>query len=361
MVTFKDVIRTLEARWFMSSMATGAVGIGLNLLSNNSIVKYTAITLVILAYLFFILALIIYSLRIFMYPKEVLKDLKHPIANNFFAGVYISIGVLITGLLQVLMPNGILNGSLGILTAKTLYIFGLILILTLIIAIPSINTILEKVDTKHSLGIWFLPPVGLFVFVFAGNFLAMQGIFTKLIQTINPFLIGLAFIWWFLRLNFIFYRIKFHPLPPAEMAPSFVIGLAPPAVSVIALITTAKLFNNPLLIDIAKGYGLLIYGFGIWWALITTVVLSYYLIKHEIPYTLGFWAFIFPPAAFGIAAKLMSLYTQGTTYSQIFEVVYLISIIVASLLWVFVVYKTTISIITGKAFQRPKVLQQKNN
>ncbi len=357
MVGFKEIVKSLEARWFMSSMATGAVGVGLNFLSKNwSFIKYISSSLVILAILFFVLAGFFYLIRIFMFPNEVLKDLKHPIINNFFAGIYISIGVLITGILNVLIPNG-LNYELGIVISKILYILGLILIVFLIIAIPSIDIISENVDTKHSLGIWFLPPVGLFVFIFAGNFLAMKGVFSNFIRIFNSLLIGLAFVWWFLRLNFIFYRIKFHPLPPPEMAPSFVIGLAPVGVSVIATQTFAKLLNNSLLTQIVNGFGILIYGFGLWWALITLVILTYYIFKHKIPYSLGFWAFVFPPAAFGIGAKLLGSVLKGSL-SKIFGLIFLISITIATLVWLFVIYKTVKSIYTGKAFQRPKALQK---
>ena len=356
MVSFKEIVKSLEARWFMSSMATGAVGIGLNFLVKSfSFIKYISSFLVILAILFFVLASFFYLLRLFIFPKEVIRDLKHPIINNFFAGIYISIGVLITGILNVLIPNGLSYG-LGILISKILYVLGLLLIIFLIIAIPSIDIVSENVDTRHSLGIWFLPPVGLFVFIFAGNFLAMKGVFVEFIKVFNSLLIGLAFVWWFLRLNFIFYRAKFHPLPPPEMAPSFVIGLAPIGVSVIATQTFANLLNNQLLKQIVDGFGVLIYGFGLWWALITLIILTYYFFKHKIPYSLGFWAFVFPPAAFGIGAKLLS--TLQGELSKVFDIIYLISITIATLVWLFVVYKTIKSIYTGKAFQRPKALQK---
>ena len=52
MVSFKEVVRSLEARWFMSSMATGAVGVGLNFLAKSfGFIKYIPSFLVILAIL----------------------------------------------------------------------------------------------------------------------------------------------------------------------------------------------------------------------------------------------------------------------------------------------------------------------
>ena len=158
MVSFKDVIKTMEARWFMIPMATGAVGVFWELMK-LPYSKIIAESLVWLALAIFLIVSFVYLVRIIAFPKEVVKDLKHPIANNFFAGFYIAVGVLITGLVNVIGSNMAIN------IAKVLYFIGLPILLLLIILIPSINYISEKVDTKHSLGIWYLPPVGLFVLI----------------------------------------------------------------------------------------------------------------------------------------------------------------------------------------------------
>ncbi|MEO2154369.1 MAG: hypothetical protein ABGW69_01020 [Nanoarchaeota archaeon] len=352
MVKISEIIKTLEPRWFMPSMATGAVGVALSFFN---IPKIIPAIFVYLAIFFFILTFIIYFVRIFAFTEEVIKDLTHPVANNFFAAIYISVGVLITGVLNVLLKYNYLNKSFALFLAKLFYLIGLIFLLILVIAIPLINYLSEKVDTKHSLGIWFLPPVGIFVFIFAGNFLAMHNVFREFILLINPLLMGLAFVWWFIRMNFIFYRIKFHPLPPPEMAPSFVIGLAPIGVSVIATLTFGLLTKNELILSLAKGFGVLIYGFGLWWASIVLGILTYYLIKHKIKYSLGFWAFVFPPAAFAIGAKLLA--NSLEEYNTFFNFVFYVFAIIATIAWIYVFYKTLIGIITGKAFERPKTLK----
>ncbi len=108
-IWFWDIVKTMEPRWVMSSMATWAVGmltmiVGTKL--NFMFLKYFAWILSILAIIFFILFVIIFSLRIFKYPGEVKKDLSHPIAANFFAWIFISAAVIVTIIWNVLNPLG---------------------------------------------------------------------------------------------------------------------------------------------------------------------------------------------------------------------------------------------------------------
>ncbi len=358
-IGFWDIVRSFEARWFMSVMSTGAVGIFTQIIAkhfDSPFLKGLANLFVLLAFVFLILVSVFFTLRIFKFFDSVLKDLQHPIAANFFAGINISLAVLATAVLNVLIPNGVVSQSFGLLLAKWLYILALIIGLFLLVLVPVMLIISKKVETKHAIGIWFLPPVGMFVVAFAGNFLAIHNVMRDFIIHFNMFLFGPALILYFLILNLIYYRLKFHPLPAPEVAPSFVIGLAPVGVSVIAFFSYVKLLkvsnatflNLEVAGNLAEIFASVVYGFGFWWFLVTFIILSYYIIKHKIPYTLGFWAFVFPIAAFGI----------GTTFFK-FKFMFYVSLFIWLLvlgIWCFVFTKTLISIINKKAFIRPKVI-----
>jgi len=43
-----------------------------------------------------------------------------------------------------------------------------------------------------------------------------------------------------------------------------------------------------------------------WWLVYALTVITVYFLKHRIPVTLGYWAFIFPPAAYTIATLLLA-------------------------------------------------------
>ena len=81
--------------------------------------------------------------------------------------------------------------------------------------------------------------------------------------------------------SMIYSRLKFHPLPAPEVAPSFVIGLAPVGVSIIALNTFYLMLekHNVFAWDLSSlhtGISLLsgmLAGYGLWWFILTVLIL----------------------------------------------------------------------------------------
>jgi len=359
-ISFDDIIRTMEPRWVMSSMATTATWILTMIVANNSnfsLLKYFAGILVILWIIIFILFMILFLIRIFKFPLEVKKDLTHPIFANFFAGIFISAAIIVAWIWNVLYP---LNWCINpLITSKIFYVIALITGTIIPILVPFMLTISEKVDPKHAIWIWFLPPVGIFVLVLAGNFMALNWVWENIIPYINIFYMWIAFMLYLLVNSMVYSRLKFFPLPAPEVAPSFVIWLAPVWVSIIAINTfyqvleKSNLFNFDLntLKTLVSLLSWLLAWFGIWWFILVILILWYYLIKKSIPYTLWWWAFVFPLAAFGIWLKFVSLDLSCPIICSLIWFIWLLTV----LLWLFVFYKTLVWIITLKAFNRPKL------
>lgn len=361
-IWFNDIVKTMEPRWVMISMATWAVWMLLFIIWSNlnfNPLKYLAWILSILAILFFILFTIFFIIRVFKFPQDIKNDLSHPITANFFAWIFISTSIIVAIIWNVLQPLWwCINPKL--ISSIFYYIWLIIGILT-IMFVPFMLTISENVDSKHAIWIWFLPPVGLFVLLFAGNFMFLHHNIWNWIIYFNSLLFWVAFILYFLVLSMVYARLKFHPLPAPEVAPSFVIWLAPVWVSIIALNTYFlvlkwhNIFNWDLsvvktLINIVST---MIAWFGIWWFAITFLILSYYLIKKSLPYTLWWWALVFPVAAFGISFKFLAIDLSCPFLCGFTTFLW----VIAFILWLVVFYKTLIWIITKKAFQRPKVIK----
>jgi len=365
-ISFAKIIESLEARWFMSSMATGAMGIFTFLIFTTLkiiLLKYLALGLIFIAFLIFVISSILTIRRCIQFPKAVLGDSKHPIASNFFAGISISAGVLSTAISNVLIPLKIFPLTFASNVALYLYLIAIVLGIFFFVAVFSQLVISEKTKTNHALGIWLLPSAGVFVSVFSGNFasLHLSIALAERILMANLFFFGIALFGYFYTMTTVFHRIKFHPLPSKAMAPSFLIPLAPIGVSVIALFGFVKGFARlPEYADILSSltsfftlYTPFIIGFGLFWILATLRIVWHYIQDEGIPFSLGFWAFVFPIDAFGIGVFLFS---RVNHFAFLLPFAYLIWGI-SFVLWVYVSYKTFLAIKSGKAFDRPKSVQ----
>ncbi len=358
----KDIIKNFEPRRAMSSMATWAFGIlsaivwwRLNFLP----LKYFGWIMIYLSMLFLILFLIIFVIRIVKYPKEVFDDLRHPIVSNFFAWIFISAAVITTWIINVLMPLHRISFALKI--SQWFYLFALILGILIPVLVPFFLTISEQTKPKHAVGIRFLPPVWVFVLVFAWNFLASQWIWTNRLPYINLFLLWMAFVVYFMVQVLFYSRIKFHELPSPEVAPSFVIWLAPIGVSIVAmnslLLMVKKLWlfwrDLSSLKTIVSMYSGLMLWFGFWWFLVAWLIIVYYIVKKWFPYTLWWRALVFPTSAFGIWLHFVVL---DLNCKFLCPIIFFVRIL-AWILRTVVFSKTLKNIFNWKAFVRPNVVK----
>ena len=173
MEKFKDIIASLEARWFMSSMATGALGVlwykTAHFTHQAWMIKFS-IVLVIIAFLLFIFSSIGYFFRIKYFHYLVKKDFIASETSKFFAGISISLSVLSTATTTILVPESIVSQQIGKWLAGGLYAFGIILGLLFLFGVCSTMIKSSANKVEHAIGVCLLPPVGLFVNIFAGNF-----------------------------------------------------------------------------------------------------------------------------------------------------------------------------------------------
>jgi len=92
------------------------------------------------------------------------------------------------------------------------------------------------------------------------------------------------------------------------------IGVAPVGVSIVAINTILPVIKKSglsivdlaVLAPLVKIISLLLWGFGLWWLIVAIAVIITYFAKQGVPVTLGYWAFIFPPAAFAISSLIVA-------------------------------------------------------
>jgi len=349
----------------MAVMATGALAIFSQILgvaAGSLMLKFLALIFLGVAGGVFVLAIFGFLARAVICPSCVKKDFLHPVSSKFFAGISIASAILSTAISKIVIPEKLISLDFAVQLATSLYWFGIVFGVIVIFSVCAMLICSEKVEQKHAIGIWLLPPVGLFVNIFAGNFLVPHWSvsFSEKVLIFHLFLIGVAFVIFAVVQMMIFFRMKFQPLPPASVAPSFFIPLAPVGVSLIAFFSLAAATGSIESLAHFSGaiknflvlYTPFILGFGFFWFGITLILFFSKYLKRgtSIPFSLGFFAFVFPTAALGISLATVSLAVP----------VFGFLIFVAKFFWVLSVGLWGITIVhvfrgifSGTIFQRP--------
>ena len=139
-------------------------------------------------------------------------------------------------------------------------------------------------------------------------------IYVKNILFLNTLILGVAIPLTTIVYTIVLFRALFYNFPRRDVAPSFMIGVAPVGVSIVAINTLLPVLEKSgvsiiapaALAPFVKVISLLLWGFGLWWLIYAMMVIALYIMKHKIPVTLGYWAFIFPPAAYTIATLILA-------------------------------------------------------
>ena len=316
-LTVGYILRWFSPRWFIFIMGTGALANICQLLAGKS-----TGTLHSLAGFFLITTLAVFPvasffmvLRFFVGLDCILKEWRHSSLIQFYSTISIAAAICATGLLNI--PISFISQNIAYSLAVVFWWIACLVGIFFIFLTPYKIITGNHAEPRRALGFWFLPPVGLFVLVFAGNFLAMHMndlVHLRALLFFNTLILGVAIAFTVIIYTIFMFRALFYNFPRKDVAPSFMIGVAPVGVSIIAINTILPVIKKAgisivdlaVLAPLVKIVSLLLWGFGLWWLIVATAVIVTYFVKQSVPVTLGFWAFIFPPAAFTIASLILA-------------------------------------------------------
>ena len=242
-----EILRFFSPRWFIAIMGTGAIANALQILSidRSPLWHQAAVGLITLAVVAYPIALGLLLSRLWVDREMVSRELRHSSLVQFYSAVFIAAAICATGLLKIPMP--FLGEDLPLVLVKGFWWFAAVLGVSLAVFTPWRIITLNHGEPRRILGFWFLPPVGLFVLVFAGNFLALHPANPAWVQPVavfNALLLGVAaFQTVALFTMFLFWALA-YPFPPKDVVPSFTIGLAPIGVAIIALLSYQPLLQR---------------------------------------------------------------------------------------------------------------------
>lgn len=242
-----------------------------------------SLSLLALAVVSFLLVALAYGAKLVRHPDAVLADWRHPVRMCFFAPA---------GMTLLLLATALVNGKAPI--AWTVWAVGTLGLAVTAGATLSAWIARDTLQPAHLLPVWFLPIVGTCLVPHAGVRLGQL--------EVSWLFFAFSLLLWLVLLPLILQRLIFGPPLPDAMRPSLAILVAPPALLFIAHVELAG--------GLQEG-GRILFG-------VTTVFGVLVLVKARwmlrAPFSLTWWSFSFPVAAWTSATLLYSVLASSTFY-----------------------------------------------
>jgi C4-dicarboxylate transporter/malic acid transport protein len=303
----------------------------------------------------FIVLIVPWTLRWFLHFDKVMADLKHSIVSNFF--VTMPVGALILGTNMFGVGRQYFSHDFIQWTGLILWIYAVILIL--IFGVVVVFNMIHKPNVGHEVTnySWFITPVASIVVPLLGNLLIKDYIQTsiqtaKFINLTDLVFYGVGAMLFVIFSSIVLQRFISHPMPDSVATPTFWIMLGPIGVGTISLMGLADVSRMLGLLsstDALKFLALIMWGFGLWTFLFVLAISIRYLVKDKIPFSLSWWAFIFPLAAYTLASYSVYLYTK---VDAVYWYVIFLAILL-SVLWILTLIRSLIGVYNHKLLLPP--------
>lgn len=252
----------------------------------------TATVLVYLALAVFAATLLLTLAKLIRYPKEIARELNHPVKLNFFPLI-----AKILLVLSVIYLERNMSVSYGLWLAGAVLQFAASLII--------ISTWMRHTHfaIEHMSPAWFIPVVGSLIVPIAGvahGFVEISWFF---------FAVGLVF--WMILFAIATYRMVFHEPISERLMPTLFILFAPPAIALIAYTKLTAMTEAGIGPDV---FARLLYFISLF-----LFMLVFMRIRElvRVKFYLSWWAYSFPLAAHTLATLVMFHLTHAGLYKNL--------------------------------------------
>lgn len=227
--------------------------------------------LALLALSAFALLACLFAAKAMLHPNALAADLVHPVRGVFAAAA--TIAAMIAGVL--LMPWSKPLGGAVWGTGAAAHLVVAVLLLRRWLSHP--------VEVTHAAPTWLVPLVG--------NILAPLGAVPLGLAELGWLYFGIGAGLWAFLMPVLLNRLIFHPGLPGRLVPSLAILLAPPSVGFLSWLSlTGAGLDAP---------ARLLFGLALFFALTLLAMLRRFL---ALPWSVSWWAYTFPAAAFATAS-----------------------------------------------------------
>ena len=286
-------IKQFPIATFGSILGTGGVA-----LASLTFLPGLALLLTYLLTALFVLFTALLAAKAVKHPGVVRAELQHPVPGNFYALQPIS-AVILAILYRRLFPSPL---------DVALLVYGGSLILALSVYLPYHFFSNINIEFSQLHGGWFITPVA--TILVTNSILLYPASELDLVLSLLYF--GIGAMLFLLVLSALFFRLLSHTLPPAELAPTNYIMLAPIGILIVDVLQISD-FAGPLLgtsmTTLATLVGTGLWGFGVW-AILVNLLLLWRYVRAGLPFHIGWWSYVFPTAAFTLGTASLSKYLE---------------------------------------------------
>jgi len=276
----------------------------------------------LLTTLLFVLFSLVYLIKLIKHPKSVIAEFNHPITLHFFPTF--SISLLLLSLVYLDINYDI---------ARIMWFLGAILQFALLIFILSNWIHHEKWQITHMTPAWFMPVVGaIIVPLGAVHFVDME---------VAWFFFSTGLVFWIILNSIVMYRLFFHPPIMKVLEPTLFILIAPPSVGFLAYMTLNGLAG-------VDEFAHVLYYIALFLVIMLLVQTPRFI---KVPFSISWWAYAFPLAAFSLSSFMMfeQLHKTFFSYTAVLTLAVLLALIVHLSI------KTILEIKNKKLFVPPQV------
>lgn len=292
--------------WGGPILATGGAAIAslFHPLTAAEIDEVVGFTLTTFSVIGLAVVLTIIMLRIMLFRSELIEDLTNPglgaLLGTTPAGAIV-VGIAVTE--ASLAAEKIEEAAIYL----AWFLFAIGTVGTLLVGITFFTNIVQRSElpiTSIS-GAWFIPIVAL---VLTPNLLFRIAQLENVIEFNLAFILSVA-LWGAAFLLFVFlgsviaWRLITTPPPPAHMATSWFIWLAPASAGALGIIAILRWSSSLVSVTSAASFtftafilATLMWGFATWWLIFAGVQITK--LRKELEYHIGSWGFVFPFAAY---------------------------------------------------------------
>jgi C4-dicarboxylate transporter/malic acid transport protein len=354
----RTFIETFHPGWPGVPLGTAGVAIAtlFDPLPGSSFDTQLGTGLVALALLFLLPILLISTIRLLKHKKAFLEDLANPGMGALFGTLPAAMLVIALDLAQ-LGIEGNISKDFAAYLAVVLALTGILLALGIGFAFFSRVINHAEFPVAAISGAWFIPVVVLVLApsTFIRTERLLESTSLNIVFVLSVALWGAGFFLFIFLDGVVAWRLITTPTPPAHMAATWFIWLAPFSAGALGLIAiirwSAEIFSfTGSNMDQANALGMMaglsLWGIGTWW--LAFALLQVMRMRREIHFHIGSWGFSFPLAAYTALSLELGRMTELNAISNYASSVWIILVGI----WFILIQKTILGVISRSIFSR---------